>query len=98
MTTIRCPRCLYHEQSYKTPLGKIVRNPHADLTKAVHDDCIACDGSGYIPELILDAVRSAFPKSADEIIPTIRWSMDHWSFILGGGLYVGIERDGYVHS
>lgn len=97
MSLISCPKCLYHEHSYKAPLGKVVRNPYADLTRAVYDDCNACEGSGYVPDLIIEAIRNTFPRSAQQCITGLRWSGDHWSFNIHG-MYVGVERDGYVHS
>ncbi len=37
-----------------------------------------------------DEVRRSFPHRADEILPTIRYGHDHWSFMLHG-MYVGID-------
>jgi hypothetical protein len=98
--TIRCPKCSYYEQTYKAPLGKIVRNPAALLVNngnGVVDDCNACNGSGYIPTVVLDSIKQAFPSMYDKIVSELRWSMDHYSFMLGE-MYVGCELDGYIHS
>ncbi len=94
---IRCPKCIFHCNSYNAPLGKVVRNPYAGLDNAMHDDCDACNGTGYVPGLIIDAIANAFPKSVNEILTNLRWSGDHYSFIVHG-MYVGCELDGYVHS
>lgn len=95
MNAVRCPKCLYHEQSFEAPLGKVARNPYA---LGMWDDCNACEGTGYIPTKIVDAVVKAFPKEAEEIVSSLRWSSDHWSFVRWG-MYIGIEpKDGYIHS
>lgn len=95
---IRCPKCPYHEQAYQAPLGKILRNPHANTGKIVWDDCNACNGTGYIPLVVLDSIRNSFPKSYEKIVKDLRWSMDHYSFVIHG-MYVGVEvSDGYIHT
>jgi len=100
MNAIRCPKCIYNEQTYKAPLGKVVRNPGAVLLngRSVVDDCNACNGSGYIPAVVLDSIRKSFPKEAEDIIKSLRWSGDHYSF-LRWDMYVGVEvKDGYIHT
>ena len=97
MNAIRCPRCLIHEQSYKAPLGQCIRNPYADLTKAVYDPCIACEGTGYVSTLVVESICNAFPKDPESILASLRWSGDHFSFIRWG-MYIGVELDGYIHS
>jgi len=97
-SAIRCPKCSYYERCYYAPLGKIVRNPSAGLKDAVFDDCNACDGTGYIPPVVLDSIKKSFPKRYEEIVSQLRWSQDHYSFMLGG-MYVGVEvKDGYIHT
>lgn len=39
---------------------------------------------------IEDEVRRCFPAKAEEILPTIRYGRDHWSFSLCG-MYVGVD-------
>jgi hypothetical protein len=99
MQAIRCPKCVTHEKLYNTPLGKIVRNPYADLTLAVHDTCNACDGTGYVPTAVVDSiVRFARDETrAAAYLSALRWSMDHFSFD-ACGMYVGVETDGYLHT
>ncbi len=67
------------------------------VSKAVYDDCKACDGSGFVPDVVVNAIRNAFPNNADDILKELRWSMDHFSFTRWG-MYVGVECDGYIHS
>ena len=95
--SIPCSKCLYHHEFYQAPIGKVVRNPEALKYGCTHDTCDACDGTGYIPENILSAIEGAFPNSYAMIKDNVRWSSDHWSFIVAG-MYVGVEKDGYIHS
>jgi hypothetical protein len=99
MSARRCPKCIIHERLYNAPLGKIVRNPYANIANAVYDDCDACNGTGYIPMAVIDAIIN-FARTlerADEYISQLRWSYDHYSFDVHG-LYVGIETDGFLHT
>lgn len=59
--------------------------------------CNACESTGEVPRVIVAAVCRAFPRESDAILASLRWSGDHWSFVRWG-MYVGIERDGYVHT
>jgi hypothetical protein len=78
-------------------MGKVVRNPYAKGTPVL-DDCYACDGTGYVPDIVVSEIRRCFPEKAPRILSELRWSMDHFSFMLGG-IYVGVEKnDGYIHS
>jgi hypothetical protein len=99
MSARRCPKCIIHERLYNAPLGKVVRNPYANIANAVHDDCDACNGTGYIPMIIIEAIENFASTSerADEYISQLRWSYDHFSFT-AHGIYIGIEKDGYMHS
>ena len=99
----RCPRCLQDERSFQAPPGKVVRNPYS-ITKGlgpttVYDECPACEGSGEIPAKVVEAVvnYARTPEKAKEYISNLRWSSDHFSFA-AHGTYVGVERDGYLHS
>lgn len=95
---MQCPRCAYDQQFYKSPPGKVVRNPAA---LGVWDDCQACNGTGSIPEVVLESIKNALPKQFAEIQADpklLRWSGDHYSFMCGG-MYVGVEvKDGYLHT
>jgi hypothetical protein len=51
------------------------------------------------PAIVLENVINAFPNEATRILRELRYSAlsDYWSFNLCG-MYVGVERDGYIHS
>jgi len=99
MDAIRCPKCSVQATIYNAPIGKVVRNPYASLSEAVHDDCNACNGSGYVPGVVLDSIQSfaRTQEKAKEYASNLRWSYDHFSFD-AHGMYVGIELDGYLHT
>ncbi len=101
MRAKRCLKCKYHEDFYAAPLGKLARNPHgSEGTAPVYDKCFACDGTGYIPTVILDSIlrhTRGDEKRAEEIAASLRWQGDHYSFDCAG-MYVGIELDGYMHT
>jgi len=100
MNAKRCPKCIVHERLYNAPLGKIVRNPYANLSNAIYDNCDACNGTGYIPAVVIDAIINfaRTPERAEEYISGLRWSYDHFSFV-AHGMYVGVEvADGYLHT
>jgi hypothetical protein len=46
---------------------------------------------------VIESIKNAFPRSSSEILKSLRWSTDHWSFIIHG-MYVGVELDGHIHS
>jgi hypothetical protein len=51
-----------------------------------------------IPNVVSSSIKTAFPKDAKEILDSLRWNGDHWSFNRWG-MYVGVEdRDGYIHT
>lgn len=99
MDAIRCPRCKVQATIYNAPVGKVVRNPEAGLTNAVHDDCKACNGTGYIPGVVLDSITkfARDPVKAKEYAEALHWNYDHFGF-KAGGMYVGVECDGYLHT
>jgi hypothetical protein len=54
---------------------------------------------GVAPYAVVEAIQSAFPMHADEILASLRyhpgdgfWSFTRW------GMFVGVERDGHVHT
>ena len=67
----------------------------------MYDDCNACEGKGVIPQVVLDSVTAFGERHsrerAQEYIAALRWCGDHYSFMCGG-LYVGIEVDGHLHT
>jgi hypothetical protein len=90
-----------HEQVYRAPIGKVVRNPAMLILDgtAIVDDCVACNGSGYVPEKIVESVMNfaRTPERAQEYLNALKWNHDHYSFNCRG-IYVGIESDGFLHS
>lgn len=99
MNATRCPKCKTHATIYLAPMGKIVRNPEALHNGVVHDNCNACNGTGYVPGVVVDSiVKFARTKErAQEYLDQLRWSYDHFSFN-AHGMYVGCEPDGYLHT
>ncbi len=52
-----------------------------------------------VPDVVLQAIRHAFPKSAEQVIRDMRWSgIDGCWLVQLHGMTVGIETDGYIHS
>ena len=57
----------------------------------------------YFPRVITDvvikAVREAFPKDAISILHDVKWDgLNGCYFFERWGMYVGIEKDGYIHT
>ena len=50
-----------------------------------------------IPDKVSEAIKNAFPKDASDILNSLRFSVDHFSFNRWG-MYVGVEFDGYIHT
>jgi hypothetical protein len=50
-----------------------------------------------IPDVVRDSIKKSFPDQAKDIIASLRWSGDHFSFTRWG-MYVGVELDGYIHT
>lgn len=50
-------------------------------------------------KVVTQAIRDAFPRSAYEILPKLRWHPgdDMYSFVKWG-MFVGVEKDGYIHT
>lgn len=95
---MQCPRCKFDQDYYSAPKGKTLRNPAAE--GRVYDDCKACNGTGEVPTVVLESIRQSLPKVYAEILldpAMLRWSGDHYSFVTGG-MYVGVELDGYLHT
>ena len=43
------------------------------------------------------ALQKVYDTIAADILKTLRWSGDHYSFDFAG-MYVGVELDGYMHT
>lgn len=50
-----------------------------------------------IPDKVSGAIKNAFPKDTSDILNTLRFSGDHFSFYRWG-MYVGVEFDGHIHT
>lgn len=100
MNATQCPKCKTHASIYSAPMGKVVRNPAALHNGVVYDDCNACNGTGYVPGVVVDSIVSfaRTPERAREYLDALRWGGDHFSF-MAHGMYVGVEvADGYLHT
>lgn len=108
MKVIQCPKCHYDASNYQAPKGKVIRNPYADLSKAIFDDCNACGGTGHVPEAVVMSIvnfamggpvqsAASLNSKVDVYLASLRWSIDHFSFYVHG-MYVGVEVDGYLHT
>ena len=99
MANPKCGKCSYDAEFHSAPKGKIVRNKYAK-GEPVFDDCNACNGTGEVPEVVLNSVRR-FSRGddikAELYLSDLRWSGDHYSFMCGN-MYVGVEVDGYLHT
>lgn len=51
------------------------------------------------PDIVLEAIKKAFPTHADDIIKELKYDSlcDFWHFNRWG-TFIGVERDGYIHS
>lgn len=54
-------------------------------------------GADVIPTPVVQAICKAWPEQTAEILQSLRFAGDHYSFIRWG-MYVGIEFDGYIHT
>lgn len=50
-----------------------------------------------IPDVVSESIKKSFPNDASDILASLRWSYDHFSFSKWG-MYVGVELDGYIHT
>ena len=68
---------------------------------AWHDWCMRKTDMDYtaenIPRAVVDAIVTAWPDQASEILVQLRFAGDHYSFTRWG-MYVGVEFDGYIHT
>lgn len=59
-----------------------------------------CGDESHAPPAVLDAIADAFPARVQSILADLRRHGsfdDFWSFQFAG-MFVGVERDGYIHS
>lgn len=50
-----------------------------------------------IPDAVTASIKEHYPNLFDDIIKRLMWKGDHFSFTLDG-IYIGVEKDGYIHS
>lgn len=94
-------------QAYADKLASLARIQNdIDASMRAHGACNALAAAPdpapdphALPEVAINSVRARYPKEADEILPTVRydccngcWFFERW------GMYVGIEKDGYIHT
>lgn len=90
------PICLEHAER-KTKYWKMYPLPgqaEADCHRLVKDDARYFR---VIPDGVSESIKKSFPDQALEILSSLRWSYDHYSF-QRWGMYVGVELDGYIHT
>lgn len=54
-----------------------------------------------IPEAIVESIKRAFPKEADEILAEIEFNglkFDPYFYFNRWGMFVGVELDGHIHT
>lgn len=53
-----------------------------------------------IPEAVKNAIQTAWPDQADEIIASLRHhrGFDEYYSFVRWGMFVGVELDGYIHT
>jgi len=99
-----CPRCEFDHDFHKAPLGKVRNQRYNEpLATAAFGsvekwiDCKACNGTGFIPDAVIEGIKRSFPNVTEMTLSTLKWDMDHFYFIRLG-LYCGVELDGHCHS
>lgn len=87
--------CLEHAKR-KGKFWKLLPLPGQAL-EASHE--MVKDDSYYKPvtDVVIAAIKKAWPDQAKDIFNDIRWSGDHFSFNRWG-MYVGVELDGLIHT
>ncbi len=90
------PICAEHAKQ-KGKFWKLLPLPGQDL-KDAHPD-VQWDAQTFrvIPDTVSSAIKKSFPDQSSDILDTLRWSYDHFSFNRWG-MYVGVELDGYIHT
>ena len=97
---IKCGKCSYYHEYENAPIGKDITRPNwAERSgKRVETDCNACNGTGNVPDVVINSIKKRYPEKAEKILSELKWGGDHYYFILDS-LYVGCEvKDGYLHT
>lgn len=50
-------------------------------------------------EVVVKSIKEQYPQEADSILEELKYDsiMGCWCFILNG-MFLGVEKDGYIHS
>jgi hypothetical protein len=93
------PICLEHAQR-KSRWWKLLPLPGVELS-----DChlmVQRDHHGFpkvVTDVVIESVKKSFPDQAREILETVKWDgLNGCYFFERWGMYVGIEKDGYIHT
>ena len=58
-----------------------------------------CGEDSHAPPAVLDAIRVCFPANEQEILRELRYHYGEDMFSFNRwGMFVGVERDGYIHT
>lgn len=100
----RCPRCEYDRDCNAAPLGKVLNSRWIiNIINAINEldpkwiDCKACNGTGFIPAVVIAGIKKSFPNVTEIALSTLKWDMDHFYFIRLG-IYTGVELSGECHQ
>lgn len=81
-----------------------VSNPYREESNRVPVRGTAPHGTKHIPPFaVIEALRNFRGAKAEDDLTRLRYHPgdDFWSFVMNttlGTIFVGIERDGYIHS
>ena len=94
--SIPFPICAEHA-SKKGQFWKLIPLVGQELKDAHTDVKWDAETFRIITDVVSASIKNSFPDKFNDIMPSVRWSYDHFSFNYGG-MYVGVELDGYVHT
>jgi hypothetical protein len=99
-----CLHCDYDHIYSGVVRGKIQTNRSDGRSNPIYKDCPACDGAGYISDVIMDSLNRYCKQhtvSIDELMGLLKNSSDHFCFWING-MYHGVEftgtNRGYIHT
>lgn len=82
-------------------LSKLIAEAHEERTVrnliASYEGKKTDENSPPLSAEIVRKICESFPTDRVGILNTLKWSYDHWYFYYVG-MYVGVEKDGYIHS
>jgi hypothetical protein len=92
-----CPHCVYGELEYSKTPGKL-------QTHGIVQDCPACDGTGQIPDAIIEGLKRYCQQHnivLDVLVADLKNRTDHFYF-WRNNMYHGVEfagsNRGYIHT